>query len=39
MKGIISITELKKDYKIVKVYNNVEYEIVKTQKKYHKLLR
>lgn len=39
MKGIISITELKKDYKIVKVYHNGEYEIVKIQKKYHKLLR
>ena len=39
MKGIISITELNKDYKIVKVYHNGEYEIVKTQKKYHKILR
>jgi len=39
MKGIISITDLKKGYKIVKVYHNGEYEIVKTQKKYHKLLR
>ena len=39
MKGIISITELKKDYKIVKVYHNGEYEIAKMQKKHHKLLR
>ena len=39
MKGIISITDLKKGYKIVKVYHNGEYEIAKIQEKHHKLLR
>jgi effector-binding domain-containing protein len=39
MKLITSVTELKKGDKIVKIYHNGEYEIVKNTKKYHKLLR